>query len=1115
MSIKTAINLVNSTGLSKFFKKIFNYFSISTIILGSTLNSANAIDMGANTDDIWADEFSGSGSTTIANPTSGAAVDLKASALSITNASLMTVLGAIDADGGNATSDILVTQNANGALSVTIASIAGDVADLTTTGKAAATGALTVTVTGAVALTENLTTISQATANDVDVTTTIGGAITMASGKDVVITGSNGDGTGGSNAILNVNGTGTNALVDVELTDDVGFGIINFGGSAAQTITGTIDGTSAAHGTVHNKNTGAAVTVSGIIGGGNTVRLVETDASTSTILNGATTTAATVTNAGTIAANSATSFNVDTVTNTGTLSVKGATIIGDDGSGVQTITNTGTLNLIGEATVTATATILGAGTVNIFDGSGGAAIVNTISGAIGADGTNVTAINVGADDSSNTDAGRVVFSGVVFADAVTITSGEDSSEQSTATFVGSVTAPVTLATATGGDAQAIFAAGSGATSVVTGAIDGAGDVLVEGGSISTTTFNSSLGANTTLKEFHVGDADIADINLNLTATNITFDDATSELEITGAVDQTVTGLMDGDATGGIGILQISNDATIVSNVGATHELADIIVADAKSATFSGVVKTEDWLMGSTATGGSSVTLAQDGHVIGDDTQGDTGILTFGKNLTLTLDDTISAGETIFDVDNTDSAAATNGVVVTAGTTIKLPGNFTTGAITLIDGDVALAVTAAEFLLLDAADTALSSYTLTHTDSLKDVTITATDKSAADIASSLGTTTNEGTGLLQARAAIIAGGTASELDTITGVLNTTGSFTASDDTALAKQVAPQTDLISGSSVAAQGVTGSIQGIMSNRMASLRSGDAYFGTGVAAGGMSAQSGFIQVFGSSAEQKSTTVGSGTQAGFDSETQGVAIGFDGISDEGMTIGVSVATANTDVDGKGTGKSVNSIDTYSAALYMDTSTDAGYFEGSLTFGVNENSTSRKITSAGLNRTLSGSYDSQSLSLNLSAGMPNEVGAGYLTPFGSFTASTMNIDAYTEKSTVANDALRLKIAQDDINSMIGTVGLKFHGEMDNGGMPMISLAINNEFGDSSIDSNNTFQGGGTVFKTTTAVEELSATLGLGYSYGTDAASIEFAYEADANDDKYMSHYGSIKIVGKF
>jgi uncharacterized protein with beta-barrel porin domain len=130
------------------------------------------------------------------------------------------------------------------------------------------------------------------------------------------------------------------------------------------------------------------------------------------------------------------------------------------------------------------------------------------------------------------------------------------------------------------------------------------------------------------------------------------------------------------------------------------------------------------------------------------------------------------------------------------------------------------------------------------------------------------------------------------------------------------------------------------------------------------MSAQSGFIQVFGSTAEQKSTTVGSGTQAGYDSETEGIAIGFDGVTDNGMTVGVSLATANTDVDGKGTGKSTNSIDTYSASLYMDMATDTGYVEGSVTYGINENTSSRKVTSAGLSRTYSGSYDSTSLSLN-------------------------------------------------------------------------------------------------------------------------------------------------------
>jgi hypothetical protein len=50
-------------------------------------------------------------------------------------------------------------------------------------------------------------------------------------------------------------------------------------------------------------------------------------------------------------------------------------------------------------------------------------------------------------------------------------------------------------------------------------------------------------------------------------------------------------------------------------------------------------------------------------------------------------------------------------------------------------------------------------------------------------------------------------------------------------------------------------------------------------LAAGGMSAKSGFIQVFGSTAEQESTKFGSGDQAGFDSDSTGLAIGFDGVT--------------------------------------------------------------------------------------------------------------------------------------------------------------------------------------------------------------------------------------------
>jgi len=80
---------------------------------------------------------------------------------------------------------------------------------------------------------------------------------------------------------------------------------------------------------------------------------------------------------------------------------------------------------------------------------------------------------------------------------------------------------------------------------------------------------------------------------------------------------------------------------------------------------------------------------------------------------------------------------------------------------------------------------------------------------------------------------------------------------------------------------------------------------------------------------------------------------------------------------------------------------------------------------------------------------------------------------------------------------------------------MISLAFNNEFGDTTINATNTYQGGGTAFKTTSEIEELSATLGVGYTFGNDLTSLNIGYEANANDAEYLSHYGSIKLVSKF
>jgi hypothetical protein len=352
-----------------------------------------------------------------------------------------------------------------------------------------------------------------------------------------------------------------------------------------------------------------------------------------------------------------------------------------------------------------------------------------------------------------------------------------------------------------------------------------------------------------------------------------------------------------------------------------------------------------------------------------------------------------------------------------------------------------------------------------------------------------------------------------VDIFTNLLNER-TLTAADLTALAEQVAPQQDAITGTSATGKAVTGKVQSIISNRMASLRSGDSYVKGASAGNMMSANSAFIQAFGSEAEQKTTKQNDVSTPGYDSDTTGIVIGFDGMTEGGSVVGISLSASETDVTGMGTGKSKATIDSYTASLYVDKATDAGYVEGSLTVGYNENENSRVLTSSGLSRSYKGSYDSHQVSLKIGGGVPTEIGDGaYVTPFGSLTGTQITHKKYTE-SSAGSDDLRLTVDQDDIMSVIGTVGVKAHKVTDYG-TPMISLAVNSEVGDDNISASNTYTGGGTAFKTSSDVEAVSATLGLGYSYGSDLVSLDIGYEAEANDDEYLSHYGSVRIVSKF
>ena len=613
-------------------------------------------------------------------------------------------------------------------------------------------------------------------------------------------------------------------------------------------------------------------------------------------------------------------------------------------------------------------------------------------------------------------------------------------------------------------------------------------------------FDGNVTAGVTIAGGDATELSQAEFTANLTgATVMTEAGGTATFKTSGSSANTITGAI--TTTNSKGTLVVANTAGTTFTAGIGTDAAKLLAATVNAssvAEFQGAIAADTLTITGTATLGAATNESE--------------VFAMGASSVLYIDNTITNGQTVI------SEVATTRPTLTSGAKIYIPENLTNGQ------TLTLFAEEADNTLADDADTITESnaaiqdnglFNYVAASSSDTLVVTANAKAEATTASELSVTANAARALKQALASAISDTNvdATAEDALNAGLNGIG-FSATEDTTLANQVAPQTDMISGSTFATQAMTGSLQGIMSNRMAALRSGDAY-ASGMSAGSLSANSGFVQLFATDTEQKNTTVGSGTQFGYDASSAGLAIGFDGISDNGSVVGLSLSMTQTDVDGKGSGKSNNDIDSYTASIYMDKTTDVGYVEGSLTVGLNENNTSRKITSAGLSRTLKADYDSEQISLKIGGGMPNEVGTGFVTPFGSVTVTSISTDAYTETSSTTSDALRLKVAQDDVDSAVGTVGLKYHTDLGDGGIPMISLAINNEFGDNKINSTNTYQGGGSSFQTSTDVEELSATLGLGYSFNSDVASVEFAYEADANDDKYLSHYGSLKIVGKF
>ena len=906
------------------------------------------------------------------------------------------------------------------------------------------------------------------------------------------------------------NVTASNSKVPTFLLNETD--LIEYTGTT-KNIDGIVKGVAADEGTM----TLAGVTeFDGVIGGTHSLKAINVSASKSGDFNAAVD-AGIVTNLGTLIFEGA--LGANTVTNSGTITANAiVTDVAANNEAAMIMHTAGSilnLNAAGDISqdMIITATANNDGTINIFDKADDAAGGTTTvaaGGLIGATGKNIGTLNIGKADGTKSGNLVTLDGSAVFATTVNITGGNQAAEDSALNLLEAINSTAITLSATG-DADATLQT-SGTTVAVAGTVDSASGVDGAGFTIINadiaTQFAANVGATVAIEKMDIAaiKVDIDGATNAIEAVNFSAD---GELEFGTGADQTLTGAITAvNENGTVENGSTTGTLTITGTIGTeAARVKEVDLLDNTDTTFQSAVFALDIDVNTAAA--DDVTTFTIGNIVGDD--GTVGGALNVAGGTFVLDTAAISGTTVF---NTVEVTASDAGVELRALVIQPSANFTSGTLTFVDGVTAASIDDEDVAALTVTNTALTSYTINATTGVADITIDANAKSGSTTGSELGVTANQGTAIQQLMEVAIASNT-TLMNTLNESLTGVNSGVLSTTTDFAKQAAPQSDTTGGSSIATSAMTGTVQGIVSNRMASLRSGDAFV-TGMSAGnGMSANSGFIQAFGSEGEQKNITKSGATVFGFESETSGLAIGFDGMTEDGSTIGLSASYSTTDVDGKGTGKSKNSIDSYTVSVYADKATENGYIEGSLTYGINDNTNSRIVNTAGLSRTYAGNYDSEQISLKVGGGVPNEVKDGtFVTPFVSATGTIISTDAYTETSNTANDSLKLKVAQDDIDSLVGSLGVKAHMVTDKG-TPMISLAVNNEFGDNNISSTNSYTGAGTQFKTKTDVEELSATLGLGYSFGNDVTSLNLNYEGTTNDDDYVSHYGSVKIVAKF
>ena len=243
----------------------------------------------------------------------------------------------------------------------------------------------------------------------------------------------------------------------------------------------------------------------------------------------------------------------------------------------------------------------------------------------------------------------------------------------------------------------------------------------------------------------------------------------------------------------------------------------------------------------------------------------------------------------------------------------------------------------------------------------------------------------------------------------------------------------------------------------------------------------------------------------GFDSDSSGIAFGFEKFVTDDTKAGIGYAYTKTDIDSF---MRDTDVDTHTAIVYGEYKPNNWYVNGIATYGWSDYSEKKNV--AGVN--VKADYDVESLGLQAMTGYDMNVNGFGLTPEAGLRYVHIKQDAY-------KDSADQKVSGNDSDILTGVIGAKVSKswELSNGMTikPEARIAATYDLMNDDVNSVVTLANGSAYAVKGKALDRFGMELGMGITAEiNDNVELSFGYEGKFRQD-YQDHTGLLNVKYKF